>query len=523
MNRARRDFLSAMCKLAALIALPRSGSARTVSWNPQAHPFDLGVASGSPSADGFVLWTRILGRDMPPSEKSVDVSWEVFDLDGSERLIAQGKTMAMPALGHSVHVEVNGLTQDRWYGYRFRVGKWVSPTGRTRTLPSANVMPARLRFAYASCQSWESGWYSAYRHMREEDLDLVVFVGDYIYEGASSKGPNVVRRHNLRSVRNLADYRARYAKYKSDPLLQAMHAQCPWLTVWDDHEVQNNYAGSLSMYQTRNFPERRAAAYQAYYEHMPLRASTLIDGIEGMLKGSPMRIHDRIEFGRLATFHLLDCRQFRDAPLCTKDPQDALAEVCVSPDTQVKRSMLGADQERWLDESLARSAQRGTVWNLIVQQNRFTPGNYRFGPGLRAVRDTWDGYPEARSRLLASISTHRPRNPVFIGGDLHQNWAARVHQNPYDVQSPVLASEFVGTSISSPNRKTQEEAERHAKSNPHCLLSNTEKRGYGVVELDATTAQVALRIIDDVRDPDSGISTLGQFVIGEGQPLRRVL
>lgn len=182
--------------------------------------------------------------------------------------------------------------------------------------------------------------------------------------------------------------------------------------------------------------------------------------------------------------------------------------------------MLGAEQERWLDESLEYASKQNTVWNFIVQQNRFTPGNYRFGAGRRMAIDTWDGYPEARERLLASIRRYSPRNPIFIGGDLHQNWVARVHQDPYDIHSATLASEFVGTSISSTNGRAQEAAERHARHNPHCLLSNTEKRGYGVVELTATTTQVALRVLDDVRDPASGVSTLARFIVEDGNSLR---
>ncbi|NGZ07645.1 MAG: alkaline phosphatase [Magnetococcales bacterium] len=500
----RREFLRGLVALAALVSVPdhvRAGEA--LSWEPDFFPFVLGVASGSPSADGFVLWTRLMGERVPVGQ-DILVHWEVFDLQDPTQILAKGDAVARAVLGHAVHVEVAGLAANRWYGYRFRVGTQVSMPGRTRTLPPMDgPMPERLRFAYVSCQHWEQGYYAGYRHMLEEKLDVVLFLGDYIYEYASSADPNVVRRHHLPVARTLEDYRARYAVYKSDPWLQAMHAHCPWLVIWDDHEVENDYRGVLSIYNTDNFLSMRAAAYQAYYEHMPLRAATLVAGLEGMLRGAEMRIYQRVAFGSLAMWHLLDCRQYRDDP------------------AEEKRSMLGHPQEEWLDEGVRLCAEQKIPWNLVVHQNRFTPANYPDGAGKKASSDRWDGYPEARVRLLQALATHKPRNTVLIGGDIHQNWVAHVHLDPYDVRSSVVASEFVGTSISSRMGRPQHVAEKHAAQNPHCVLVNTERRGYGVVELSATQAVVELRVLEDVRDEESGISTLARFVVEEGKPLRR--
>ncbi|MBF0585192.1 MAG: alkaline phosphatase D family protein [Magnetococcales bacterium] len=514
----RRDFLRSLAAFAALLAWPRSAMANAVALNPTRSPFGLGVASGSPATDGFVLWTRLVGAEIP-AHAAVRVDWELFELSSPRQMIAKGQTVALPELGHSVHVEVTGVAADRWYGYRFRVGEATSPPGRTRTLPTRETMPARLRFSYASCQHWENGFYAAYRHMQDEALDLVLFVGDYIYESASSQDPRAVRRHQLPTAGTLEDYRARYALYKSDPLLQAMHAQCPWLLTWDDHEVQNDYAGTHSIYGTENFFQLRAAGYQAYYEHMPLRPAAMLAGVEGLMQGKELRIYDRVVFGQLATFHLLDGRQYRDPPLCS---HKARPETSGCRPANAAHSMLGMTQEHWLDESFKISAQQGSHWNIVVSQSRLTPANYHDGAGKNVTVDRWDGYPDARLRLLRALARHKPRNPLVIGGDIHQNWVAHVHQDPYNVRSPVIASEFIGTSISSRTGRTQEVATRHAARNPHCLLSNTEKRGYGVVELTPTRARVDLRVLDAVQDQNSPITTLATFVVEEGKAARRV-
>ncbi|MBF0295065.1 MAG: alkaline phosphatase D family protein [Magnetococcales bacterium] len=496
----RRAFLLGLTAFATHLVLSRNGTGATVAWRPEGSPFGLGVASGSPTHDGFVLWTRLMGENLP-TDQDVLVDWEVFEPDDPTRILAKGATAALAQLAHSVHAEVAGLAADRWYGYRFRLGEWVSTIGKARTLPQAGT-PARIRFAYASCQHWEHGFYAGYRHMLAEQPELVLFVGDYIYEYASSTSAFAVRHHQLPAARTLDDYRARYAIYKSDPWLQAMHAHCPWLVIWDDHEVENDYAGLHSLYATEHFAKMRAAAYQAYYEHMPLRPSTMLAGVEGLLRGQELRIYDRVAFGRLATFHLLDCRQYRNVAV------------------DKSRSMLGFPQEQWLDEGIGECTRQGVHWNLIVQQNRITPANYPSGAGKNASVDRWDGFHQSRERLIGSLVRHRPRNTLIIGGDIHQNWVARLHRDPYDIRSPVVASEFVGTSITSHMGRSQKEAERHAAQNPHTLLVNTEKRGYGVVDLTPERAEVALRVLDDPRQEDSGITTLARFVVEDGQSVR---
>ncbi|MBF0185635.1 MAG: alkaline phosphatase D family protein [Magnetococcales bacterium] len=515
----RRTLLAGLPLLLLGASAPFALQAAASSWRAYRSPFSLGIASGSPSPEGFVLWTRLLGDEVP-QDQALLVDWQVFVWDDPQQVVAAGQAWAVPELAHSVHVEVSGLPADRWYGYRFQAGGQQSPPGRTRTMPEAGAVPARLRFAYASCHSWELGYYAAYRQMQQEDLDLVLFVGDYIYEYAGSQklGAHNVRFHHLPKARTLADFRNHYALYKSEPLLQAMHAHCPWLVVWDDHEVENDYAGIHSIYATEGFFQLRAAAYQAYYEHMPLPLATLQQGIAGMQRGAEMRIYDRVAFGRLALFHLLDCRQYRDAPLCP-DRVEPNRQANCQP-AHPSRSMLGVGQEEWLEEGLRVSAELPCLWNVIVSQSRFTPGNYAEGLAVMASRDRWDGFPEARQRLLQALLRHRPRNPVIIGGDIHYHWVARVHQDPYDVRSPVLASEFIGTSITSRSGRNQEATDRHAAQNPHCLLSYSEKRGYGVVEITPKKSEIILRVVENVRDEHSPVTTLARFEVMDGQPVR---
>jgi alkaline phosphatase D len=494
----RRTFLQTIAAIAA-------GNFNAAVANPKhevitENPFRLGVASGSPKTGGVVLWTRLAINDVTGFDP-IPVAWEIFDDLEPRKIIAKGTELALRELGHSVHAEVNGLSPGRWYQYRFVVGNWVSPTGRTRTLPSQFEPIERLRFAYASCQRWEEGYYSAYRGMLAESLDLVIFLGDYIYE-SKCRANDVVRTHNLPKAVTLDDYRKRYALYKSDENLQRMHSACPWIVTWDDHEVENDYSGLDSLNGTRNFGRRRAAAYQAFYEHMPIRRSEILErSAEGI---NHLRLFHRFEFGSLACFHVLDGRQYRNSGY--GDPASGM-----SP-----RSMLGAEQESWLRSGFQVPEEKKSIWNLICQQTAFSPRNYGALRNQKTNIDSWDGYQESRLHVLELIRSHRPKNPIFLGGDIHQNWIANVHQDPYDVASPLLAAEFCGTSISSKSGAKKKSVERIAKLNPHCLLADAERRGYNVIELSSQAARISLRVVDDITDPDSKISTLASFSVKNG-------
>ncbi|MCB1974006.1 MAG: alkaline phosphatase D family protein, partial [Burkholderiaceae bacterium] len=266
----RRQFLHLARSAAAMAALPRwawAGSAL------QHDPFGLGVASGDPAPQGVVLWTRLVPTVPGSLPDSVTVRWEVADDEAFRRIVHHGTATALAALGHSVHVELTGLAPDRWYHYRFMLGDAISRTGRTRTAPHPGQMPNHLRLAFASCQRWEHGHYAAWRHLCADAPDLVLFLGDYIYEYASPRDTTgLARVHSLRHATTLADFRDRHALHKSDRHLQAAHASCPWAVTWDDHEVQNDYAGSAGKGDPAAFLALRTAAWQAFYEHMPLRA-----------------------------------------------------------------------------------------------------------------------------------------------------------------------------------------------------------------------------------------------------------
>lgn len=513
----RRALLKLAVATASTLWLPRS------AWSqPRLHgdPFALGVASGSPAHDSVVLWTRLLPAE--PLLGPLTLRWEVAHDEAFSRIARSGQVQARPELAHAVHAEVTGLAPDRWYFYRFMAGEAVSPTGRTRTFPAPDASPARLRLGYASCQRWEHGYYSAWRHMRAENLDAVLFLGDYIYEYPGAV--NAVRPVTGGWALTLDDYRQRYALYKSDVSLQAMHAACPWLMTWDDHEVQNDYAGLhegnsvLGMGAVPDFAARRAAAYQAYYEHMPLRASVLTQALAGLARGAEMRIYRQVPFGRLASLYLLDGRQYRDRQPCLKNgkPGGSLVDPSACPVwDEPQRSYLGVAQEQWLDGALAHSAGQ---WNVIGQQTLFGLRDARPGPGQSLWNDGWDGYAAARTRLTDALRRNKVANPVLLGGDVHENWVGHVKTDYAVAASPSIGVEFCGTSISSRAGGAAQVAERLAE-NPHFVFADGQYRGYGVVDFTPRQLSTTLRAVEDVTRPDSGIKTLARFEVASGRPV----
>ena len=516
--RQRRELLRQAAAMATGLWLP-AGVWSQVRWATD--PFALGVASGSPTHNSVVLWTRLVQAGLPAvpiaGADALTVRWELAHDAGFKQLVQTGQTSATAQLGYSVHVELNGLAPDRWYHYRFMVADAVSATGRTRTFPAPGTPTKQLRLAYASCQRWDHGYYSAYRHMLAEDLDAVLFLGDYIYEYPGSV--NAVRQPTGVWVLTLDDYRARYALHKSDTHLQAMHAACPWLVTWDDHEVQNDYAGLTagnSGPAVASFAERRAAAYQAYFENMPLRAGVLTRSLGGLAQGAEMRIYGQVAYGDLATLYLLDDRQYRDHQACTRGGRLGASTVnpanCIAwQDTQ--RSMLGSTQEQWLDQAFSTA---GTGWNVVGQQTAFGQRNFKTGPQLSMSNDGWDGYAPARSRFLASMQRHQLANPVLLGGDVHANWVGHVKADYARPESAAIGVEFCGTSISS-NGGSNDKLADQLQENPHFIFADRERRGYGVVTFTPTELTTSLRVVEDVRQEQSGIKTLARFTVEAGR------
>lgn len=524
----RRDVWRLAAAVAAAASLPRWAWSAALR---ERNLFPLGVASGSPSADGFVLWTRVLDGPVPgtvapgaetPLEGPVTVHWQVAHDEAFRQVVRSGQATALPSLGHSVHVEVRGLPSDRWYFYRFMHGDAVTPVARVRTFPAPDAMVNKMRLAFASCQRWEQGHYAGYRHMLQEDLDVVLFLGDYIYEYAMPTKPParpLARTHTLRVASTLKDFRDRHALYKTDPHLQAMHRACPWLVTWDDHEVQNDYAGTMGLGPQPAFMARRDGAYQAFYENMPLRASALAQG-----PGSPhvLHVHARVPFGRLATFHMLDTRQFRDLQACRTagEREGGPTSTAACPErADPTRSMLGIAQEKWLDEGLMQDgANQRTRWSVLAQQTLFSQRNYKTLPLENFPSDTWDGYPMARQRLLDALQTRAPRNAVFLGGDIHQNCVCQVLADFAKADSPVIGSEFCGTSLSSSSGVAQSKVDEIRGKNPHILLARSDQRGYAVADVTPGQWTTTLRVLDDVQNENSGVSTLARFVVQDGTP-----
>ncbi len=509
----RRRFLQTLAAAAVAPVLPALATDRMVRFD--AYPFTLGVASGYPGPEGFVLWTRLAPRPREPggglAPEIVPMRWEVAADEGFQSIVASRAEFPGPQWAHSVHAEVRGLEPDRWYWYRFLAGDAVSPVGRTRTAPRADASVSKLRFAFASCQQYEQGYYGAHRKIAEDAPDLVAFLGDYIYEG--SWGKDHVRKHVGGETYTLVDYRARYALYKSDPDLQAAHAACPWIVTWDDHEVDNDYADDRPEdgMPKEQFLLRRAAAYQAYYEHMPLP--------ERMKpKGPDMRIHTQVGWGQLARFFVLDDRQYRSWQSCPRPGRRGGSNTLdIEKCAQLfnpNRSMLGRTQERWLEGALTESRGR---WNLLAQQTPMAQFDQKPGPGRRAWTDGWDGYPAARQRLLEFLVGQRIANPVVLGGDVHSFNIGDLKLDFDDPKSPVVASELVGTSITSQSWP-EDRRDRYVADNPHIKLMDGRYRGYVRVEVTPGRMRADLRAMESVRERGAACNTLATFVVEDGKP-----
>ncbi len=499
---------AAILTLAACAAGDRPGGGRNL--------FTLGVASGYPTEDGVVLWTRLAPEPLSPdggggmAAAATDVTWEIAEDDRFTVGVQRGRALASPAWGHSVHVEIGGLSPARPYWYRFLAGGEASPVGRTRTAPARGATIDRLRFAYASCQQFEQGWFTAHRHIAAEELDLMVFLGDYIYE--SSSGGAHVREHEAGVPETLAQYRNRHACYRGDPDLQACHAAFPWLVTWDDHEVENDYGGDRSerLWPREQFLRRRAAAYKAFYEHMPLPAVM-------RPQGPDMRIYTHVDYGTLARFHVLDDRQYRSPQVCPRARRGGSNMVGASCTERLDPALtlLGAAQEAWLDQSFASSPAR---WNVIAQQSLMSQLRRKnAAEELQVWTDSWDGYPAARRRLLDAMLRHRLRNPVVIGGDVHAFYVSDVKRDFDDPRGAVLASEICGTSITSQGPAHAQLA-RLAADNPHLKLADGSQRGYVSMTLGRDAAQAALRVVGSVKEKGAGLRTLASVMVQDGRP-----
>ena len=507
---SRRLFLAYAASLSAVPLLGRkslaAAAARPVFNND---PFQLGVASGDPTSTGAVLWTRLAPDPLTPhggmDPVKVKVGWEIATDDSMRQVVRRGLAEATPDLSHSVHIEADNLEPNRWYWYRFRAGDAESPIGRLRTMPAEDATPAELRFAFASCQHFESGLYTAYEHMAKEELDLVLHLGDYIYDRAGQDGR--VRKHINGELRTLEDFRLRHTQYKTDPLLQAMHARCPWIVTWDDHEVCNNYAGSRAerahFMDPVKFLKIRAGAYQAYYENMPLHHTSLP-------KGPDMLLYRKQSFGRLAEFQVLDGRQYRTLQP-NGDKASDLNKACLSP----KATMLGKRQFAWAKESLASS--KGT-WNVMANQVIMALIDIKKGPERVFPSDTWAGYVHERNSLMKFIDDRKIANTIVLTGDNHSNWVNDLRVDDLRTKTPIVATEFVGTSISSGGNggERREHAKELMAENPGVRFHNCE-RGYVTCTVTPKTWRSDFRTVDQIEKPGAPLMTRASYVVEAGQ------
>lgn len=510
--RSRREFLRLGSNLAGILALGNVpllafGAARAVD-RLAAYPFTLGVASGDPTPDSVVLWTRLAREALEGAgvhNDALQVRYEISDTDSFSTIIRSGIAVAVPELGHSVHADVRGLQPGRDYFYRWHAGGATSPTGRTRTAALAANVIDRFRFAFASCQQYEHGYYTAYQHMAGENLDLIVHLGDYIYE--SSWGQNLVRAHEGPEIITLDNYRSRYNTYKSDPDLQAAHASAPWIVTWDDHEVDNNYAAGVPEDdQTPDqFIRRRAAAYQAWYEFMPVRLPV-------GRQGPDMPIHRRLRFGNLLEMSVLDTRQYRSDQACGDG-----RKVSCSEHRNTARTLLGQAQKDWLYNSLATA---DATWNVLAQQimmaslRSLGPDNEELWP-----MDIWDGYPYERAELLDHLVQVGTPNPVVLTGDIHSNWVADLKTDFDNDASRIVGTELVGTSITSggDGQDMTEYGQNLLSNNPHVKFYNAQ-RGYVSNTITADSWIADFKVLPGVTVAGEPISTRASFVIEAGRP-----
>jgi alkaline phosphatase D len=522
---ARRSFLRGAAGFAAYAMAPAvigRASAGTVQW-PKSDPFALGVAAGDPMPDGFVIWTRLAPDPLSPdpatpggmSGPDVPVAYEIAKDPAFNDVVKKGEARAEADYAYSVHVEVSGLEPGRPYWYRFASGAARSRPGRAVTAPQPGTPLSRLRFGFVSCSHYEHGYFSAYRHLANEQPDLAVFLGDYIYEYVEEKKP-VVRHHSDGvEARDLRTYRNRYAQYRTDADLQRLHAEVPAIMTWDDHEVQNDYADywNQTFDDQSTFLKRRADAYQAFYEHMPLRPSL------SRPSGPNLRIYDRFTFGDLAQFSVIDGRQYRSKPACYgpgKKGRGHLETNMSCPERlEGGRSMIGEAQEAWLRDGLSASKSR---WNVIAQDVLMAELRQKIDGGETAYwTDDWNGYPASRARLLRHIHDAKVQNAVVLTGDIHAFFQNDLKLDFADPGSATVAAEFVGTSVTSPSAP-YEYFMKAIPDNPHIKFFDSRVRGYVSVDLTHEQCSARYQAISDVKDPNATVSTLRTFVAENGRP-----
>ncbi|MEU6106604.1 alkaline phosphatase D family protein [Streptomyces flaveolus] len=518
----RRRFLTVTAAAAALAFstnLPARGAvaARERTARITKDPFTLGVASGDPLPDSVLLWTRLAPEpfleDGGMGTERVAVEWEVALDDYFAGVLFRGTADAHAEYAHSVHVDVTGLTPGTEYYYRFRTGSWISPTGRTRTAPGPGSDASALRLAAVACQAYQDGYYTVLGHVAEDDVDVVFHLGDYLYEYAVNSAGGERRYTDItlpdvfnRETMTLADYRLRYSLYKTDKDLQAAHHAHPFVVAWDDHETENNYAGSIpeNAVPPAEFLLRRAAAYRAYWENQPLRAAQLPQGPDAQL-------YRRLHWGTLAQFDILDTRQYRSDQAYDDRPHAPGPE---SDDPA--RTMTGAAQEKWLIDGWRDST---ALWNVMPQQVCFSQRKFDVTADAALSMDAWDGYRASRDRVVAGAKATGVDNWLILTGDVHVAYAFDVKDDFDDPASATLGTEVTCTSVASGRDGVEQPAnwDTYLRANPHMKFYNG-KRGYVRVELGRQAAHLDFRTVSAISTPGAAVTTAASFVTEAGAP-----
>jgi alkaline phosphatase D len=514
----RRGFLGQAAPWALLPLLPRcdgSSDARDDTDIGES-PFLHGVASGDPGVDRVLLWTRVspdTSMQGPATNDPIDVEWSIaLDAD-LDQVVGRGSATTDAGVDYTVKVDALGLDAGTTYYYQFRALGRTSQVGRTKTLPVGAV--EQLSIAVVSCANYPAGYFHAYRLLSQRDeLAFVLHLGDYLYEYGNAEygdGSPIGRvpdpvHENL----TLGDYRRRHAQYKQDADLQALHLAHPIVAVWDDHEVandawrdgaQNHQAGTEGDYAAR-----KAAAFQAYFEWMPVR---VLDPAQ------PERIFRSVRIGDLADLVLLDTRHFaRDLqPANACDPMDLGAPG---------RNLLGAEQEAWLLAELNRSQSDAVTWRLLGQQVMMAQLLSPVGAMCVANADQWDGYAANRARLLAAWSEDALTNIVVLTGDIHSSWAADITADPFDpalydgaTGAGSVAVEFVAPAVSSPGPVSASQApalqQLIGSTHPHIKYAELIRQGYLLLELSHERVQASWYHVGDVRAAEVSEERVAQF------------
>jgi alkaline phosphatase D len=515
-NLRRREFLIASAAAGLTVAGPINHAALARARKApiaSAGRFAHGVASGFPSPKAITLWTRVSDLD-----RSSRVTLEVATDPHFRHVVHRAQPTADKNRDFTVHTRVAGLKPSHEYHYRFHTKHKNSRVGTFRTLPPADS-DQQLRIGFYSCQSYEAGYYTALAGLaKEKDLDLVLCLGDYIYEHHYYPGPDArldrTGKNKDGDVQTLAEYRQKYRFYQTDKDLQALHAAYPFVTIWDDHEVEDNYAGSSadskqsdptlenSGYPRRvPFGERRKNGYKAFFEAMPRMPA----------KGNV--IYGSIQLGKMAELYLTDERQYRDPQPC----QDVLLTPCPD-DLKPGRTYLGAKQKAWLKGAVPKSKAR---WNLLASETMMMALDS--SPGSHANQDQWDGYSAEREEILTQFHAKKVRNLVVLSGDIHTFIAGNLTTTGEQSGTPV-GTELVGGSVTSLGLPEETgfpastlEALRKS-ADPHTIYADFEKRGYCVVTVKKNELLGEFKAVGTTQQPHSPTRSLAKFKVESGKP-----